>query len=60
MSMNDMSYCSTKCLRLDCERNMRYNKPTTKYYSATGFDCKNKDPLHKTCKWMRKKTGKLL
>lgn len=37
MSMYDKSYCNTICDQQDCERNLRFNKPKTKYYSVTNF-----------------------
>lgn len=51
MSMYDKSYCSTPCDQQDCERNLKHNKPGTKYYSVTTFDDSNPDKSHKTCKW---------
>ena len=55
MSMYDKSYCSTLCDQKDCERNLKYNKPETQYYSVTTFDDSNPDKSHKTCKWKIKK-----
>lgn len=51
MSIYDKSYCSTPCNRKDCERNLKYNKPMTKYYSVTTFDDINLDKSHKDCEW---------
>ena len=53
MSMYDKSYCYTSCDQHDCERNLKYNKPQTQYYSATMFDIENTN--HKNCKWKVKK-----
>lgn len=55
MSMYDKSYCSTFCDQKDCERNLRFNKPQEKYYSAATFDDSNPDQHHKTCRWKIKK-----
>ena len=53
MSMFDKSYCNTVCDQEDCERNIRFNKPQTKYYSVTTFDDANVD--HRNCIWKEKK-----
>ena len=55
MSMYDKSYCSTLCDQKDCERNLKYNKPDTQYYSVTTFDDSNPDKSHKSCEWKIKK-----
>ena len=47
--MYDKSYCNTVCDQKDCERNLRYHKPLTKYYSVTTFDDAHDD--HKNCIW---------
>ena len=47
--MYDKSYCATECDQKDCDRNLKYNKPYTKFFSVTTFDDSNKD--HKHCKW---------
>lgn len=57
MSIYDKSYCSTFCNQKDCERNLRFNKPSTKYYSVTTFDDSNPDVEHKSCIWKIKKKG---
>ena len=49
--MYDKSYCSTPCDQKNCERNLKYNKPKTRYYSVTTFDEDNSDKSHKNCKW---------
>ena len=49
MSMNDKSYCGTKCDQKDCDRNLEYNTPYTKYFSVTNFDTENEN--HKNCKY---------
>lgn len=51
MSMYDRSYCATFCNQKNCERNLKYNKPKTRYYSVTTFDDSNPDKSHKNCKW---------
>ena len=51
MSMYDKSYCATECKQKDCKRNLKYNKPKTKYYSVTTFDDDNLDEFHKDCNW---------
>lgn len=53
MSMNDKSYCATECNDRNCERNIKFNKPTTKYYTVTTFD--NIHENHKKCIWKIKK-----
>ena len=53
MSMNDKSYCNTVCNQEDCERNLRFNKPKTKYYSVTDFGDSITDL--KYCIWKIKK-----
>ena len=53
MSMGDKSYCATFCDQEDCERNVRFNKPTEKYYSMTTFDDVHEN--HKHCPWKIKK-----
>lgn len=59
MSMYDKSYCTTECDQQDCERNIRFNKPKEKYYSATTFDDLDEDGNpkydHKNCTWKMKK-----
>ena len=49
--MIDTSYCSTPCEQKNCVRNIKYNKPTEKYYSVTTFDDDNPDPKHISCIW---------
>ena len=43
MSMYDKSYCATKCIRKNCERNLGYHKPCSRIYSVANLDddCKN-------------------
>lgn len=53
MSMWDKSYCSTVCDQKDCERNLRFNKPDTKYYSVAEFD--RGEPSHEKCIWKVKR-----
>lgn len=55
MSMYDKSYCATECEDSNCERNMKYNKPETRIYTATTFDDSNPDKMHKRCPWRIKK-----
>lgn len=56
MSLVDKSYCSTECEQKRCARNLKYNTPIDKYYSATTFDDldENGNPKtsHEDCKWM--------
>lgn len=59
MSMYDKSYCSTYCNQKDCERNLRFNKPATKFYSVTTFDDIDPDSNHKHCAWKIKKEEKI-
>lgn len=51
MRMCDMSYCGTFCDQKNCARNLRYNKPVDKYYSASNFDEEDNDPAHRNCKY---------
>lgn len=53
--VGDISYCATFCDQADCERNLRFNKPTQKFYSVTTFDDSNLDQAHKTCGWKIRK-----
>lgn len=55
MSMYDKSYCATECEDSSCERNIKFNKPTEKIYSASTFDDSNPDKMHKRCPWRIKK-----
>ena len=55
MSMGDKSYCATECEDCDCERNIKFNKPETRFYSMTTFDDSNPDKMHKRCPWRIKK-----
>ena len=55
MSMYDKSYCATECEDCDCERNIKFNKPETRFYSMTTFDDSNPDKMHKRCPWKIKK-----
>ena len=45
----DISYCNTNCMQEKCKRNLRYWKPSTKFYSVTSFDKNCKDELHSKC-----------
>ena len=58
MSMFDKSYCSTNCDRITCARNLKYNKPIDKYYSATTFDDLDENgnikTNHENCQWYEK------
>lgn len=56
--MGDKSYCSTNCNRKDCARNLKFNKPETKYYSVTTFDDVDPDVSHKNCIWKIRKGDK--
>lgn len=47
--MYDRSYCATKCTRKNCERNLGYHKPCTRFYSVANFDEKNTDERHIRC-----------
>ena len=58
MSICDKSYCATECEDRDCERNIKYNKPETRYYSMTTFDDINPDKMHKCCPWRINKERK--
>lgn len=49
--MNDKSYCCTFCDQQNCERNLRFHKPITRYYSVATFDNSNPDVSHKDCEW---------
>ena len=64
MSMWDKSYCSTDCDQRDCERNIKYNKPTEQYYSVTTFDTLDSNGELKTdhteCIWKERITVKEL
>lgn len=51
MSMYDRSYCASECKRRDCERNLKYNKPVTRFYSVSEFDTEAKDDRHIRCKY---------
>ena len=53
--MYDKSYCATECEDCDCERNIKFNKPETRFYSMTTFDDSNPDKMHKRCPWKIKK-----
>lgn len=55
MSMYDKSYCATECEDSNCERNIKFNKPETRFYSMTTFDDSNPDKMHKRCPWRIKK-----
>ena len=49
MSMFDKSYCATDCNRRDCERNLKFNQPVTRIYTASYFDSKVSDIDHPNC-----------
>lgn len=49
MSMYDRSYCSTNCNRKDCERNLKYHRPCTKFYSVTELNSEDKNATHLRC-----------
>lgn len=49
--LDDISYCNSYCAQENCERNLRYRKPPSKFYSVCTFDENNKDVLHLTCEW---------
>ena len=53
MSMYDKSYCATFCEQDDCERNLKFAKPSEKYYSVAMFSEPGID--HKFCPWKIKK-----
>ena len=47
---DDISYCSTHCLNINCKRNLQFYKPPSRYFSCTKFDTESKDELHLKCK----------
>lgn len=47
--IGDISYCNTYCAQENCERNLRFRKPPTRFYSVSSFDEENKDVLHLKC-----------
>jgi len=47
--MADISYCNTNCIQENCERNLKFRKPPTKYYSVSNFDSDNPDAIHPHC-----------
>ena len=47
--MYDRSYCATKCTRKNCERNLGYHKPVTRFFSASKFDEDAEDDNHMNC-----------
>lgn len=47
--MYDRSYCSTECIRKNCERNLKYHKPCTKIYTVSELDVANTDVNHSSC-----------
>lgn len=49
MSMYDRSYCSTNCNRRNCERNLKYNKPHTRFYSVSELDSADVNVNHIRC-----------
>lgn len=49
--LDDISYCNTNCMNENCERNLRFRKPPTKYYSVCSFDTSDPDALHLKCEW---------
>lgn len=53
--LNDESYCVTPCEQRDCERNIKYNPPTTDLCWMTTFDDSNEDKTHESCQWKIKK-----
>lgn len=48
--MYDRSYCATECTRKNCERNLAYHKPCTRFYSVSNFDEECTDTRHIRCK----------
>ena len=51
MSMYDRSYCSTNCNRKNCERNLKYHKPRTRFYSVVELDSDDVNASHIRCKF---------
>ena len=49
MSMYDRSYCSAKCIRKNCERNLGYNKPQSRIYSVSNLDSGCENSKHIRC-----------
>ena len=51
--MIDISFCNCMdCPQWDCQRNLRYYKPETQWYSISTFITKdNTDETHKNCEW---------
>lgn len=49
--MGDISYCNTNCIQENCERNLKFRKPPTKFYSVSSFDEDEKDAIHAKCEY---------
>lgn len=49
--IGDIGYCNTTCIQENCERNLRFRKPPTQFYSVSSFDENNKDISHSNCKY---------
>ena len=45
----DISYCNANCIQEGCERNLKYRKPPTKYFSVSNFAKDDTDVLHTKC-----------
>lgn len=49
MSMYDRSYCNTECIRKNCERNLKYQKPCYRIYTVSDLDSDCENSKHLRC-----------